>query len=177
MNKHLESNNSQNPQASIPFSSLDREKITDELRRLNQDILLKVLVGLALTILIIILPSKHFHPSMIQRYGFSTAFMLGFGTLVWLFLQDNISKRLAYTKDLRNGLKNIYHRRVKRKEYFTHQKKYYIWLDEKAADIQRLEVDLELFNQIQNGQIIQLELAPNSKFQLNHVWQFSAESS
>lgn len=172
MNKHLDSNKSQVPQASIPFSSLDREKISDELRRLNQDMLLKALVGLALAIVFIILPSKHGdHRSMLQRYGFSSAFLLSVGALVWLFSQKYISERRAYTKDLRNGLKIIYHRTIKRKEYFTHQNKYYIWLNEKAADIQRIEIDLSMFNQLHQGDAVQLEFAPHSNFRLEVTWK------
>jgi len=155
-----------------PFTSLEIEQLSDELRRLTDDLFIQVLTLLGLALGAAIWPSKRGnHESLVSRYGVSTGLIIAFLFVLVPFCSILVRNRINFKKDLKHGMKVIRQTSVLRKERSFQQKKFYVWVDEKGPKKQKFEVEESTYNKLQIGQHVLLEFAPYSKYLLNIDWQ------
>lgn len=154
-----------------PFTSLEIEQLSDELRRLTDDLFIQVLTLLGVVLVVAFVPSRRGdHESLVSRYGVSAGLLIALILILVPFTRNLISNRINLKKDLQNGEKVIRQTSVLRKEHSFQQKKFYVWVDEKDPKNQKFEVEESTYNKLQIGQHVLLEFAPYSKYLLNIDW-------
>ncbi|MFZ4478073.1 MAG: hypothetical protein ACOYPR_22960 [Saprospiraceae bacterium] len=158
-----------NDLAQRPFSELDKEFLSDELRKLSEDLFLKAIIGLGLALFLAIIP-KH-HRSFVSEYGALKGVLIAISIVGILFLVHYISNKRKYSKDLKGDLKTVQKTTILRKERSFMQMKCFVWLKNGDAPGQRFEVEPEIYDKLQKDQPVYLEYAPNSRFLLHIDWQ------
>jgi hypothetical protein len=154
-----------------PFTSLEIEQLSDELRRITDDLFIQVLTLLGSIVLVALKPARHGHESLVSRHGVVTglliALLVGLATFCWNLMVN----RNNFKKDLQNGTKVIRQTSILRKERSFLRKKFYVLVDEKDDVKKQFEVEESIYNKLQVGQRVSLEFAPYSKHLLNIDWQ------
>ena len=155
-----------------PFSELDQEFLSDELRKLSEDLFLKAIIGLGMALLFAVIPNRHreFH-SLVTEYGMLKGGLIAISIAVILMLSYYVSNRRKFSNDLKGGLKTVQKTTLLRKERSFMQQKCFVWLKNGDAQGQRFEVEPSIYDKLQNGQPVYLEYAPNSRFLLHIDWQ------
>ena len=113
-----------------PFSRHDQEILSDMLRRMDEDLLIKGLAGLGLAIIIAVLPTRSGdHLSMIGQYGWKKGLLIALCVICLPALYIYFTKKRDYRKDLQRGAKIVQKAIILRKERSFSSKKCFIWID------------------------------------------------
>ncbi len=145
-----------------PLSEHELEKISNELRRLIGDIMMKIFLGLGIVLLLALVLGKRQGPD-IGQFGLYKGLLIAIIMVAIPVVWASFSTWANLKKDLLERAKIIHKTAKFRKEHTLLKEKFYARIESETHVFHEFEIDGAVFEKLRHEQKIQVEYAPNSK--------------